>query len=168
MYGTPSRFSTTFRRPCCTRLLILSFNSSSPSPSVIFPFRSSTVTSPADRSSICMVEDIRLEGQTAGPALRCYWRGTLRSEAPTARHRAIPFAEAPPGERRPPPRRTERHGRFLAARGARGLRLNPVTHRGARVHAVCPFGLARLAALRLVLELLVGEEELFTGRPDEL
>ena len=51
---------------------------------------------------------------------------------------------------------------------ARWLGLDAVAHRGSRAHPVRPLGLAGLAALGFVLELLVGEEELFTGRPDKL
>src|SRR5688500_14170013 len=54
MYGTSARFRTSFLRPCSTRLLILSFRISSPSPSVILPRTSRMVTSPAARSSICI------------------------------------------------------------------------------------------------------------------
>src|SRR5205823_11958418 len=54
MYGTSARLRMIFLWPWLTRLFTLSFSSSSPSPNVILPLRSSTTTSPTLRSSICM------------------------------------------------------------------------------------------------------------------
>src|SRR6185503_14517531 len=53
-YGTSPRLRTTCLCPCCTRLWILSFSSTSPSPSVSFPFASKMITLPTRRSSICI------------------------------------------------------------------------------------------------------------------
>src|SRR4029079_13645178 len=81
----------------------------------------------------------------------------------------LPLLEALFAEDRPALRRPERYGRFLPARRALCLSFDPLPHgRRTRTDPICPFGLARLAAFGLVLELLVGKEQLFTGRPDEL
>src|SRR5258705_13421397 len=53
-YGTSARLRTTCLCPCCARLWTLSFSSTSPSPSVSFPFASRTITLPTRRSSICI------------------------------------------------------------------------------------------------------------------
>ena len=62
---------------------------------------------------------------------------------------------------------TERHGRFLAARRAVGGRFDAFAADAAARRARRALGLAALAALRLVFEVLVGEEQLFAGGPDE-
>src|SRR6478672_995598 len=54
MYGTASRFNSSFFLSCWMRELILSLRSSSPSPRVIFPLRSRIVTPSTTRSSICI------------------------------------------------------------------------------------------------------------------
>src|SRR5438132_8881570 len=64
-------------------------------------------------------------------------------------------------------RRPERHRRFLAARRAGGLCFDAFAN-ARRLGPGGPFGLAGLASLGLVLEILVREEELFTRRPHEL
>src|ERR1700750_3034539 len=74
----------------------------------------------------------------------------------------LPLLEAFLAEHRAPLCRSEWHRRVLAARRTGGLRLHPARHRGSGHYPVGPFGLARLAALWFVLELLVGEEELLT------
>src|SRR5258706_1098244 len=181
MYGTPSRLSTTFRRPWWTRLLILSLSSSSPSPSVILPLRSRTMTSPVGRSSICIytrltfnlrgkIANYKWKGQTRRLAFLHFHSGSERgaSERLPAGACKLPLLEAFLAENRSALRGTEGHGRVLAARGAGGLGLDAIAHRRSSAHPVRSFRLARLAALWLVLELLVSEEELFTRRPDEL
>src|SRR5437764_1047917 len=67
-------------------LLSLSFSSSSPSPSVILPFKSSTITSPTDRSVICMDSPMECEKyepsayQTpAAPANLRDWKHSLQN-----------------------------------------------------------------------------------------
>ncbi|HTL27690.1 MAG TPA: hypothetical protein VL282_00650 [Tepidisphaeraceae bacterium] len=64
----------------------------------------------------------------------------------------------------------ERHRRFLAAVRTRCDRFNPFpgTATGAAGRPRSAFGLAGFAALWFVLEILVGEELLFSRRPDEL
>src|SRR3954454_14986654 len=64
----------------------------------------------------------------------------------------------------------ERHRRFLAAVRTCGDRFNPFAGTATRAagRPRSAFGLARFAALRFVLEILVGEELLFSRRPDEL
>ena len=65
--------------------------------------------------------------------------------------------------------RLERNSRFLAASRTIGAGLDlGVTGSRSSAHACGPFGLARLAALGLVLELFVVEEELFPGSEDEI
>src|SRR6185436_14532105 len=64
--------------------------------------------------------------------------------------------------------RLERHGRFLAARRARRQRLDPFTRQRCTGRTAGPFALAGFAPLRLVLEVLVGEELLLSCRPDEV
>src|SRR5690349_18182071 len=78
----------------------------------------------------------------------------------------LPLLEALLAEHRTPLRGPERHRGVLTTRRTLGLCFHPARHRGPGTYPVGPFGLARLAALRLVLELLVGEKELLTGRPD--
>src|SRR6185503_1199857 len=82
--------------------------------------------------------------------------------------REFPRLETFAAEDRSALRRTERYGGlFAAGRAVRGglhaLATNHAAARGARG----ALGLAALAALRLVLEILVGEEQLFAGGPDE-
>src|SRR5204863_9264522 len=126
-------------------------------------------TSPADRSSICMVEDYKRRRTRHVVWSRVVVGGDPRAcERLAAGARELPLLEALLAEDRSALRRSERHRRILSARRAGGLGLAAIAHRRTRAHPVCPFCLARLAALRLVLELLVGEEELLTGCPDEL
>src|SRR5687767_8483760 len=91
-----------------------------------------------------------------------------RSTSDAASARELPLLEAFLAEHRAPLRRTEGHRCVLAARRTLGLGLDAAVHRRTRGHPVCPLGLASLAALGFVLELLVGEEQLFTCGPDEL
>ena len=67
---------------------------------------------------------------------------------------------------RPALGRLEGHGGFLAAGRTRGGGLHAFTSRGTS-RAADPFGFTCLAPLGLVLEVLVGEELLFSRRPDE-
>src|SRR5262249_26203364 len=65
-------------------------------------------------------------------------------------------------------RRAERHGRLFPAGRAVGGRLHALAAgSGAARRARRALGLATLAALGLVLEVLVGEEKLFASGPDE-
>src|SRR4026208_863745 len=80
----------------------------------------------------------------------------------------LPLLEAFLAEDRSALRGTEGHRGVLAARRAGGLGLDAIAHRRPGAHPARSLRLARLAALGLVLELLVSEEELFTRRPDEL
>src|SRR6516165_3171597 len=80
----------------------------------------------------------------------------------------LPGLEAFLTEDRPTLCRLERHGGFLAARRARRHGLDAFACRAGRRRTRRALRLARLAALRLVLEVLVGEELLLTRRPDEL
>src|SRR6185437_11321292 len=79
-------------------------------------------------------------------------------------HRAT-LLEAFATENRASLRRTERHRSFLAALRESGLGLG--THRSSAIRAAADsfrtLGLARFAALGLVLEALVGEKHLFAG-----
>src|SRR5262245_32379895 len=80
----------------------------------------------------------------------------------------LPRLEALFAEDGPALRRAERHGRFLAARRTRRDRLDAFPSCDHPLRSARALGLAGLAPLGLVLEVLVGEELLFTGRPDEL
>src|SRR5262245_23900059 len=82
----------------------------------------------------------------------------------------LPGLEAFLAEHRAPLRGLEGHRRFLAAVRARGDGLDPFPIAAARPpgRPRSAFGLARFAALRFVLEVLVGEELLFARRPNEL
>src|SRR5436190_7321480 len=71
-------------------------------------------------------------------------------------------------EDRPPLRRLERHRRLLATGRARGEGFNPLADGTRADRPRCPLALAGFAPLRLVFEVLVGEELLFPCRPDEL
>src|SRR6266542_213180 len=83
--------------------------------------------------------------------------------------RELPGLEALPAEDRPPLRRPEGDGGFLAARGAVGRRLDPLARDGRAARGPRrALRFAGFAALWLVLEILVGEEKLLAGRPDEL
>ena len=64
-------------------------------------------------------------------------------------------------------RRTEWHRCFLATRRAVGHRFHPLPRDERAGRAAGLLCLARLTALGFVLEILVGEELLFSGRPDE-
>src|SRR4051812_21366368 len=87
-------------------------------------------------------------------------------DAPSARE--FPGLEAFLAEHGAPLRRFERHGGFFAARRTRRDRFHPFARHTGADRASRPLALTGLAALRLVLEVLVGEELLFTRRPDEL
>src|SRR5215831_18401792 len=65
-------------------------------------------------------------------------------------------------------RRLERDRGLLPARGAHGHSLDALARHARPRRPRCAFGLTRLAAFRLVLEVLVGEELLLARRPDEL
>src|SRR5947207_3989218 len=79
----------------------------------------------------------------------------------------FPGLEAFLAEDRTALRRFEGDSGLLAARRAIRNGFYPLASDGAS-RTAGPFAFARLAALRLVLEILVGEELLFSGRPDEL
>src|SRR4051812_16004353 len=87
-------------------------------------------------------------------------------DAPSARE--FPGLEAFLAEHGAPLRRFERHGGFFAARRTRRDRFHPFARHTGADRASRPLALTGLAALRLVFEVLVGEELLFTRRPDEL
>src|SRR5688500_8619054 len=81
----------------------------------------------------------------------------------------LPLLEAFLAEYRSALRWSERHRGVLSARRTGGLGFDAVTdRRRTRTHPVCALGLTRLAALGFVLELLVGKEQLFASRPDEI
>src|SRR5437899_2101519 len=80
----------------------------------------------------------------------------------------FPGLEALFAEHGTPLRRLEGHGRFLAASRARRLGFDPLAGDGRAGRAAGPLALAGLAPLRFILEVLVGEELLFSRRPDEL
>src|SRR3954470_2221039 len=82
----------------------------------------------------------------------------------------FPGLEAFLAEHRAPLGRLERHRRFLAAVRARRDGLDPFASAAAGTtrRPRSALRLARLAALGFVLEVLVREELLFSGRPDEL
>jgi hypothetical protein len=83
--------------------------------------------------------------------------------------RELALLETLPTEDRAALSRTERHSGFLAARRAVGGRLHPLPgHDRSACRPRRPLGLAALAPFGFVLEVLVGEEELFASRPDEL
>src|ERR1043166_960527 len=79
----------------------------------------------------------------------------------------FPGLEAFLAEARTALRRPEGDGRLLAARRAIRNGFHPLASDGAS-RTAGPLAFARFAALRLVLEVLVGEELLFPRRPDEL
>src|SRR5256885_818535 len=79
----------------------------------------------------------------------------------------FPGLEAFLAEDRTALRRLEGDGRLLAARRTIRDGFHPLASDGAS-RTAGPLAFARLAALGLVLEILVGEELLFTRRPDEL
>src|SRR3954467_6337083 len=82
----------------------------------------------------------------------------------------FPGLEAFLAEHRAPLGRLERHRRFLAAVRARRDGLDPFASAaaGATQRPGSALRVARLGALRFVLEVLVREKLLFSGRPDEL
>src|SRR6185295_9363148 len=80
----------------------------------------------------------------------------------------LPGLKAFLAEHGTPLRRLERHGRLLAAGRAHRLCFHPFAGHPASGWTSRPLALAGLAALRLVLEVLVGEELLLPRRPDEL
>src|SRR6476646_585173 len=93
----------------------------------------------------------------------------MRRRLNAARARKFPRLETFPAEHRASLCGTEGHGRFFSARRAVGGGFNPfAADRGARRRAGRTLSLARLASFRLVLEILVGEEQLLAGSPDEL
>ena len=71
-------------------------------------------------------------------------------------------------EDRTPLRRSERHCRLFSTCGARGRRLYPFPGDRPASRTTGALAFAGLAALRLVLEVLVGEKLLLPGRPDKL
>src|SRR5258705_13573935 len=96
--------------------------------------------------------------------------GRRCNESPCSR-RAVAL-EALPAKHRPPLRWLERHRRLDAARRAFGARLRArkTSRRGpgtSRQTGASPHGLARLTALRVVLELFVEEKELFPSGEDK-
>jgi len=92
---------------------------------------------------------------------------------PSSRGLCSPRLKALPAEDRASLRRSKWHSRLLAAARARGLRFHlGITvvlsgHRG-RTEDRDPLALACLAALWLVLELFVVEEQLLPSREDEV
>src|SRR5215208_2917329 len=80
----------------------------------------------------------------------------------------LPLLEALLAEHRTALSWTERNRSFLTACRARRLCLDSFARSWARAGPVCPLGLAGLAPFGLVLELLVGEEQLFASCPDKL
>src|SRR5215207_7165789 len=80
----------------------------------------------------------------------------------------LPLLEALLAEHRTTLCRAEWNRGVLAACRARRLCLDTFARRRSCAGSVCPFGLTRLATLWLVLELLVGEEQLFASRPRKL
>ena len=85
-----------------------------------------------------------------------------------ARPGEFPGLEALFAENRPPLRWLEGHRCLLATGGAHSDRFHPFTGH-ARASRTCrALALAAFAPLRLVLEVLVGEELLLSRRPDEL
>jgi hypothetical protein len=97
--------------------------------------------------------------------------GRRCNESPCSR-RAVAL-EALPAKHRPPLRWLERHRRLDAARRAFGARLRArkTSRRRPRTGlqtGASPHGLARLTALRVVLELFVEEKELFPGGEDKI
>src|SRR3954467_10546621 len=110
MYGTFSRFKSSCFLSCWIRELILSLRSSSPSPSVILPFRSRIVTPPTTRSSISIAVSLlsRASSRHSSPTFRrpkrpasvlrdsekCQIFSGLRLRMPRLRRRAgHPFPE---------------------------------------------------------------------------
>src|SRR5438874_3458562 len=143
MYGTSARLRMIFLWPWLTRLLTLSFSSSSASPNVILPFRSSTTTSPTLRSSICMETlpnyacELNIPARRAVPCARDCDLESRREkidqwslDAPSARELA--GLEAFLAEHGAPLRRLEGDRRLLAARRARRDGFHPFPrHAGA-------------------------------------
>src|ERR1044071_2011660 len=173
-------------------LLTLSLRSSSPSPRVTFPLRSSTTTSPTARSSICM-QTLQMNAQVSlAPAFARTQRDTslMRGESAVnvlgdgdllqicLRARSIELYASSPGEfpgleaflaePRAPLRRLEGHRRFLSTGGTGRHRFDPLAGPPGPRRPGGAFALAGLAPLGLVLEVLVGEKLLFARRPDEL
>src|SRR6266550_6879129 len=111
-----------------------------------------------------------MERPDAAPGLSAFlrWSRTWSCGSLPAGAGELPLLEALLAEHRSALRGTEGHRGVLAARRAGRLGLDTIAHRGSGAHPVRPFRLARLAALRFVLELLVGEEQLFTRGPNEL
>src|SRR5262245_31057208 len=105
---------------------------------------------------------------TRPPARRCRlmigWR-RARPGSDSARACELPGLEALFAEDRTPLRRPERNRGLLSAGRARGQSFNPLARNRIAHRPAGPLALAGLAPLRLVLEVLVGEELLFTGRP---
>src|SRR5205085_10958123 len=64
-------------------------------------------------------------------------------------------------------RGSERHRRFFSARRAHGRRFDALASDATARRPRRTLGLAALAALGLVLEIFVGEEQLLAGSPDE-
>src|SRR3954471_23151967 len=81
--------------------------------------------------------------------------------------RELAGLEAFLAEHRATLRRTEWHGGLFATRRAVGHGFHPFARHDGAGRTSGPLCLARLTALGLVLEVLVGEELLFPRRPDE-
>src|SRR3979490_2468659 len=79
----------------------------------------------------------------------------------------LPGLEAFFAEHRAPLGRLEGHRRFLTTGCATGLRFAPVEGHPAAGRSSRALALTGFAPLRLVLEVLVGEELLLSRRPDE-
>src|SRR5687768_9568731 len=133
------------------------------------------VTSPAARSAISigpLIKAHKNKGQAPapGPAIGIVRSDREKLNRPLDARGAckLPLLEALLAEHRTSLRRPERHRGVFAARRAGGLGLHALTHRRSGGRAIRALGLAHLAPLRLVLELLVSEEQLLAGRPDEL
>jgi len=95
-------------------------------------------------------------------------RHALRDLNPS-RPRKLPLLEALLAKHRATLRWTEGYCRFLPARRALGRRFDPVPcRRWPGTDPVGSLSLARLAPLRLVFELLIGEEQLFACSPNEI
>src|SRR5262249_4395367 len=82
--------------------------------------------------------------------------------------RELPGLEAFLAEHGAPLRRLERHGGFFTARRTRRDCFHPFARHAGANGTSRALALTALAPLRLVLEVLVGEELLLARRPDEL
>jgi|SRR5436309_9355104 len=82
--------------------------------------------------------------------------------------RKFPRLEAFLAENWTPLRRSEGHRGLLSTCRAGGDSLHALATNSPAGRAARPLAFTGLASLRLVLEVLVGEKLLFTGRPDKL